>query len=83
MVTGEVSEEQEIPVIVESNYPARKLIDTIRVIQDSEHQSLLIDGEEFPWLIANSGISTQVSRDEIPAITFTLLCKNLEIESSF
>lgn len=38
-----------------------------------------IDGEEFPWFISESGISTTVSANDVPGITFTLMAEEVRV----
>lgn len=52
----------------------------ITVKQVGADYSLQIDGEEFPWFITVDGVRTTVSREEMPAVTLTIVAERVEVE---
>jgi hypothetical protein len=51
----------------------------IQVKQEGNAYSLKIDGQEFPWLIADGGIETRITRGHAPTVTVTILAERLEL----
>lgn len=41
--------------------------------------SLTINGEEFPWCIAEDGVSTAVTDEGVPAVTITILAEQVTV----
>jgi len=44
---------------------------------------LQIDGEPFPWVIADAGISLTVVTGDIPSITITVLSESIRVIDDF
>lgn len=61
---------------------AEQLAKLIRVERSGGHAKLVVDGEEFPWYIAETGAAVNVRRDEAPAVTVTILAERVEVEDA-
>lgn len=60
---------------------ARKLPNSIEVVQYADRWSLKVDGVEFPWYISGEdGISTTVDSGGIPRVTFTMFANRVTVE---
>jgi hypothetical protein len=46
----------------------------------SRRFSLTVDGEEFPWHIAEDGVTTTVTDDGVPTVTITLLAERVTVD---
>lgn len=51
-------------------------------LADGSGCHITVDGETFPYICADSGISTTVERDGIPAITLTLIADRVTVDQA-
>lgn len=60
-----------------------RLAKQIDVVQDGGHRRLIIDGEEFPYLIEkDAAVSTVVRPGTMPRVTITLLAEEVTVRDS-
>lgn len=49
-----------------------------RIVVDYAHRRLFIEGQEFPWTIAEEGCRVSASDENIATVTVTLYARQVE-----